>query len=77
MPDISAANAFLEYLNERFKPLKLTIEFEKEHVLPFVGMQLINRTNKIGTAVYIKPTNTGLLLHNDVRHSTKWRIYGP
>lgn len=32
-------------------------------MLPFLGMQLLNRAPQIETKVYIKPTNTGLLLH--------------
>ncbi|KXJ18274.1 hypothetical protein AC249_AIPGENE15544 [Exaiptasia diaphana] len=40
MPDVNSANVFLKLLNERYKPLEFTIEFENQHVLPFVGMQL-------------------------------------
>ena len=32
-------------------------------MLPFLGIQLLNRSPQIETNVYVKPTNTGLLLH--------------
>ena len=39
------------------------METENNDVLPFLGMQLLNRAPQIETKVYVKPTNTGLLLH--------------
>ena len=39
------------------------METENNDVLPFLGMQLLNRALQIETKVYVKPTNTGLLLH--------------
>ena len=32
-------------------------------LLPFLGVQLLNRAPCVETKVYVKPTNTGLLLH--------------
>ena len=32
-------------------------------VLPFLGTELLNHAPRIKTKVYVKPTNTGLLLH--------------
>ena len=32
-------------------------------MLPFPGIQLLNRSPQIETKVYVKPTNSGLLLH--------------
>ena len=31
--------------------------------LPFIGVELLNVESRIKTKVYVKPTNTGLLLH--------------
>ena len=39
------------------------MEIEKDGILPFLGTQLINRAPQIETKVYVKPTNTGLLVH--------------
>ena len=32
-------------------------------MLPFLGVQLLNRAQCVKAKVYVKPTNTGLLLH--------------
>ena len=32
-------------------------------MLPFLGTQLLNKSTHVETKVYVKPTNTGLLLH--------------
>ena len=39
------------------------MEVEKNGMLPFLGVQLLNRAPCVETKVYVKPTNTGLLLH--------------
>ena len=39
------------------------METENNDVLPFLGRQLLNRAPQIETKVYVKATNTGLLLH--------------
>ncbi|XP_078366333.1 uncharacterized protein LOC144650513 [Oculina patagonica] len=40
------------------------MEVEKNSMLPFLGTQLLNRAPRVETKVYVKPTNTGLLLHH-------------
>jgi len=39
------------------------MEVESNGMLPFLGIQLLNKAPNIETKVYVKPTNTGLLLH--------------
>ena len=39
------------------------MEVEKDGMLPFLGVQLLNRAPCVETKVYVKPTNTGLPLH--------------
>ncbi|XP_078361337.1 uncharacterized protein LOC144645655 [Oculina patagonica] len=63
MPDLTSATTFLQVLNNCHPSVNFTMETEKDRVLPFLGMQLLNRAPNIETKVYIKPTNTGLLLH--------------
>ena len=40
-----------------------TMEVERNASLPFIGVELLNLAPRIKTKVYVKPTNTGLLLH--------------
>ena len=66
MPNIAIASKFLDTLNQaHFKliSLKFTMETECKGMLPFLGIQLLNRSPQIETKVYVKPTNSGLLLH--------------
>ena len=64
MPDITSAATFLsQVLNNCHSSVKFTMETESNGLLPFLGMQLLNRAPHIETKVYIKPTNTDLLLH--------------
>ena len=63
MPDLTSATTFLQVLNNCHPSVNFTMETEKDRLLPFLGMQLLNRAPNIETKVYIKPTNTGLLLH--------------
>ena len=42
---------------------KFTMEVERNASLPFIGVELLNLAPRIKTKVYVKPTNTGLLLH--------------
>ncbi|KAK3727763.1 hypothetical protein QZH41_005213 [Actinostola sp. cb2023] len=65
MPSTVEANDFLDDLNRCHTSLKFTMEIENNGMLPFLGMQLLNRSHHIETKVYIKPTNTGLLLHHE------------
>ena len=43
--------------------VQFTMEIEHDGSLPFLGVELLNRAPRIESNVYIKPTNTGLLLH--------------
>ena len=63
MSDIPSAGALLDTLNNCLPPAKFTMEVERNSSLPFIGIELLNLAPRIRTKVYIKPTNTGLLLH--------------
>ena len=63
MPDRATAGQFLDTLNSAHPSLKITMEVEREGSLPFLGTELLNRAPEIESKVYIKRTNTGLLLH--------------
>ena len=63
MPGLSTAKDFLNTLNHAHPAIKFTMEVEKDGMLPFLGTQLLNRAPRIETKVFVKPTNSGLLLH--------------
>ena len=63
MPDLSTARDFLNTLNHAHTPIKFTMDVENGGMLPFLGIQLLNRAPRIETKVFVKPTNSGLLLH--------------
>ena len=63
MPDLATATTFLHTLNSAHTSVKFTMEVEKNGKLPFLGTELLNHAPRIETKVYVKPTNTGLLLH--------------
>ena len=63
MPDLSTAKDFLNFLNHAHPAIKFTMEVEKDGMLPFLGTQLLNPAPRIETKVFVKPTNSGLLLH--------------
>ena len=63
MPNIETASNFLNTLNRAHPSVKFTMETEYNGMLPFLGFQLLNRSPQIETKVYVKPTNSGLLLH--------------
>ena len=63
MPNIETASNFLDTRNKAHSNVKFTMETECNEMLPFLGIQLLNRSPQIDTKVYIKPTNSGLLLH--------------
>ena len=63
MPNITTATDFLNTLNHAHPSVSFTMEIEKDGMLPFLGTQLLNRAPQIETKVYVKPTNTGLLVH--------------
>ena len=66
MPDTASAATFLQVLNSCHSSVKFTMEKESNGLLPFLGMQLLNSAPLIETKVYVKPTNTGLLLQSHV-----------
>ena len=72
MPDRVTAGQFLDSLSSTHPSLKFTIEVEREGSLPFLGTELVNRAPKIESKIYIKRTNTGLLLqvqsHIDIKY---------
>ena len=62
-PNKTAANNFLETLNQCHSSIKFTMEIENNRMLPFLGTQLLNKSTHVETKVYVKPTNSGLMLH--------------
>jgi len=40
------------------------MELEKDNILPFCGINIEKVGNNVRTSVYVKPTDTGLLLHH-------------
>ena len=63
MPDIASARIFLDTLNHCHPSAKFTMEVERNASLPFTGVELLNLAHGIMTKVYVKPTNTGVVLH--------------
>ena len=70
--DRITAGQFLDTLNSAHPSVKFTMEIEREGSLPFLGTELLNCAPKIDSKVYIKRTNTGLLLrfqsHVDIKY---------
>ena len=61
-----SANEFLSTLNNCHPSLQFTMGIEVDgKLLPFLGAELIRKDDRLESKVYIKPTNTGLLLHFD------------
>ena len=63
MPNKTSANNFLETLNQCHSSIKFTMEIENNRMLPFLGTQLLNKSTHVETKLYVKPTNSGLMLH--------------
>ena len=63
MPNKASADNFLDILNQYHSSIKFTLEMESNSMPPFLGIQLLNKDTHVETKVYVKPTNTGLLLH--------------
>ena len=65
MKDEVSAYSFLHVLNDLHPSISFTMELPTENTLPFLGMVLRkdSQSKSITTSVYVKPTNTGLLLH--------------
>ena len=64
MPYLSTtARDFLNTLNHAHPAIKFTMEVENDGMYPFLDLQLPNRAPLIETKVFVKPANSGLLLH--------------
>ena len=63
MKDEVSSYSFLHVLNDLHPSISFTMELSTENTLPFLGMVLRKDNQSITTSVYLKPTNTGLLLH--------------
>ena len=63
MPSTEAATEFLTTLNGLHPSLSFMMELPVNNKIPFIGMEVIMNGTRLETAVYRKPTNTGLLLH--------------
>ena len=73
MPDVSSASEFLLTLNEIHPSLSFTMELEDNGKLPFLGMVIIKNGPRLDTKVYVKPTDTGLLLHYQSHVDVKYK----
>jgi len=49
------------------------METECNGMLPFQGIQLLNRSPQIETKMYAKPTNSGLLLHYQFHFDSRYK----
>ena len=78
MSNLTTASDFLNTLNQAHSVVSFTMETQKDGMLLFLGTQLFNRPPQIEAKVYVKPTNTGLLLyyhsHVDNRSSVIYRF---
>ena len=63
MKDEASAYSFLHDLNDLHPSISFTMELPIENSLSFLGMTLRKDCQNIATSVFVKPTNTGHLLH--------------
>jgi len=63
MPNTEIASNILDTLNKAHSSVKCTMETECNRMLPFLGIQFMNRSPQIEAKVCVKPTNSGLLLY--------------
>ena len=63
IPNMATASNFLDTLNKAHSSVKFTMETVCNGMLPFLGIQLLSRSSQIEIKVFIKPTNSSLLLH--------------
>jgi len=56
LPELAAATVFLDTLNHAHSAVSFTMEVEENGMLPFPGVQLLNRAPCVETKVYVKPT---------------------
>ena len=73
MKDEVSAYSFLHVLNDLHSSISFTMEPPTENTLPFLGMVLRKDSQNITTSVYVKPTNTGLLLHYDSHVDNRYK----
>ena len=73
MPDVSSTSEFLLTLNEIHHSLSFTMELEDNSKLPFLSMVIIRNGPRLETKVYVKPTDTGLLLHYQSHVDVKYK----
>ncbi|CAH3024288.1 unnamed protein product [Porites evermanni] len=62
MRDKVSADNFLQTLDHCHSSVTFTKETEKNGMLLFLNTQLLNKSTHTETIVYVKPTNSGLLL---------------
>ena len=58
MPDVATATDFLDNAHSS---VKFAMEIESNRMLPFLDIQLLNRSPQVETKDYVKPRNTGEL----------------
>ena len=71
MPDVPFASELLLTLTEIYPSLNFKMKLEDNGKVPFLGMVIIRNGPRLDTKVYAKPTDTGLLLHN--QSHVRWR----
>ena len=73
MPNIATASNFLDMLNKAHSSVKFPMETECNGMLPFLGIQLLNRSPKIETKLYVKLTNSTLPLHHQSHVDNRYK----
>ena len=73
MPCVSFPSEFLLTLNEIHPSLGFTMQLEDNGKLPFLGMVITRNGARLDTKAYVKPTNTGLLLHYQSHVDVKYK----
>ena len=68
-----SAYSFLHVLNDLHPSISFTMELPTENKLPLLGMVLKKDSQNITTSVYVKPTNTGLLLHYNSHFDNRYK----
>ena len=71
--DEVSAYSFLHVLNDLNPSISFTTELPTENTLPFLGIVLRKDSQNITTSVYVKSTNTGLLLHYDTHVDNRYK----
>ena len=73
MADVSSTSEFLLTLNEIHPSLSFTMELEDNGKLLFLGIVIIRNGPRLDTKIYVKPTDTGLLLHHQSHVDLKYK----